>query len=305
MSAPIAVLGPGGIGGMLAARTGAICVGTERTVAAIRAGGLRLVHGETTTVTHAAALEHLEIPVALLLVAVKAYDLDDALDRVAPEAVAGAVVLPLLNGLEHVDAIRERFGRVDAVSGSRPVVAAGSIGRVEAFSPEPGLVVQRTPGATVSGASRELDRSALDTALEPLRVPGIEVVVRKDERAVLWEKAARLAVLAAATTGSGLTVGELRADPMWRGRVLAALDDSVAVARADGAALSVADQWAIIGAMPADLTTSTARDAAAGRPTELEAISGSVVRPAKRLGVPVVGLESLVEEARRRAGLAA
>ena len=42
------------------------------------------------------------------MVAVKAYDLDDALDRIAPEALAGAVVLPLLNGLEHVEAIRAR-----------------------------------------------------------------------------------------------------------------------------------------------------------------------------------------------------
>ena len=170
MTLPVAVLGVGGIGGMLAARTGAICVGTERTVAAIRGSGLTLVHGETTTVAHPEAVERLEAPVGLLVVAVKAYDLDDALDRIAPEALAGAVVLPLLNGLEHVEAIRERFGSSDPESRA---VAAGSIGRVEAFSPEPGVVVQRTARrAVVNAASRELDEPALDAALEPLRVPG-------------------------------------------------------------------------------------------------------------------------------------
>jgi 2-dehydropantoate 2-reductase len=288
---PIAVLGVGGIGGMLAVRTGALCIGTERTVAAIRSSGLRLVHGETTTVAHLEAVDRLESPVGLLVVAVKAYDLDEALDRIAPDAVAGAVVLPLLNGLEHVEAIRERL----------PAVAAGSIGKVEAFSPAPGFVVQRTPSATVTAASRDLDRAALDAALEPLRVLGIDVVLGDDERAVLWEKAARLAVLAAATVASGLAIGPLRGDATWRSRLDDALGEACAVAAADGVGLDAAAQWGIIEAMPADLTTSTARDAASGGPTELDAITGSVVRAGARLGVPTPALAGLLEEAACRA----
>jgi len=289
VTVPVAVLGIGGVGGVLAARTGALCVGTERTVAAIRGSGLALVHGETTTVAHPEAVERLETPVGLLVVAVKAHDLDDALDRIAPEALAGAVVLPLLNGLDHVEAIRERF---------RSAVAAGSIGRLEAFSPEPGVVVQRSAGnAVVNAASRALDRPALDAALEPLRVPGVDVVLGDDERAVLWEKAARLAVLAAATVAGGLAVGPLRADEAWSARTIEALREACAVAAADGVTLDAAAQWAIIEAMPDDLTTSAARDAASRRPTELDAITGSVVRAGARLGVPTPALASLLEEA--------
>jgi 2-dehydropantoate 2-reductase len=280
---------------MLAARTGAICVGTERTVAAIGEGGLTLVHGDATMLTHPIPVERLEVPVSLLVVAVKAYDLVGALARVAPEAVAGAVVLPLLNGLEHLDEIREHFGRETAV-------AAGSIGRVEALSPEPGVVVQRTAAAAVvEAASRDVDTETLAEALAPLRVPGIDVIVREDEQAVLWRKAARLAVLAAATAASGRSVGELRDDPAWRERLLAALDESVAVALADGVALSAPAQWGMIAAMPPDLTTSTARDAAAGRRTELDAITGSVVRAGARLDVPTPTLTALLEEAACRA----
>jgi 2-dehydropantoate 2-reductase len=294
MTAPIAVLGPGGIGGMVAARTGATCVGTERTVAAIGTAGLTLVQGDSTTVSHPMAVERLETPVALLVVAVKAYDLDAALERVSPAALEGAVVLPFLNGLEHVAALRRRFGA--------PAVAAGSIGRVEALSPEPGVVVQRTAAAAVvEAASRDVDRETLAEALAPLRVPGIDVVVREDEQAVLWSKAARLAVLAAATAASGRSVGELRDDPAWRERLLAALDESVAVALADGVALSAPAQWGMIAAMPPDLTTSTARDAAAGRRTELDAITGSVVRAGARLDVPTPTLTALLEEAACRA----
>jgi 2-dehydropantoate 2-reductase len=298
---PIAVLGAGGIGGMVAARTGALCVGTERTAEAIRGSGLTLVHGDRTLVVHPEAVTHLDRPVALLVVAVKAYALEAALDRVEVSALDGAVVLPLLNGLEHVDVMRARIdARVDSPQ-TLPVVAAGSIGHVEAFSPEPAFVVQRTPGATVTAASRELDRAALDDALQPLRVDGVEVVIGRDERSVLWEKAARLAVLAAATVASRRTIGELRDDETWRRRLEAALDESCRVAVRDGVRLDPAAQWEIIEAMPHDLTTSAARDAAAGGPTELDAITGSVVRAAGRLGVAAPVLDELLAEAQAKA----
>jgi 2-dehydropantoate 2-reductase len=301
--APLAVLGLGGIGGVLAARTGALAVGTERTVAVIRERGLTLVDGGQTTVAHPEATTRLEQPVALLAVAVKAYDLGAALDRVEPEALRSAVVLPLLNGLEHVDALRARFdGSSYRLSQAPPVVAAGSIGSLSAHAPEPGFVVQGTPSpGRVTAASRDLDRERLATALAPLRVPGIEVVQLDDEREVLWEKATRLAVLAAATVASGLPVGALRDDPAWRERLRASLDEAVSTAAADGVSLAADEQWGMIEAMPPELTTSAARDAAAGRPTELDAIVGSVVRSARRHAVETPSLDALWEEARCRA----
>jgi 2-dehydropantoate 2-reductase len=292
--APLAVLGLGGVGGALAARTGALCVGTERTVEAIRERGLTLVHGAETTVVHPEATTRLEQPVPLLVVAVKAYDLDAALDRVDPDALDGAVVLPLLNGLEHVDAIR---GLLDGIA-----VAAGTIGVFSAAATEPAVVVQATAGpATIRAASQDVDRETLAAALAPLEVPGVEVVLEDDERAVLWEKAVRLAVLAAATTASGLAVGALRGDPAWRVRMRAAVGEVTATAEADSVPMSAEAQWGMIEAMQPELTTSAARDAAAGRPTELDAIVGSIVRAAARLGVATPALEALWEEARCRA----
>jgi 2-dehydropantoate 2-reductase len=291
MTAPLAVLGVGGVGGMLAARTGAICIGTGRTVEALRATGLTLVHEEGTTVVHPEASERLERSVALLVVAVKAHDLEAALERVDADALASAVVLPLLNGLEHMDVLRGRFpGRI----------AAGSIGRVEAYSPEPGFVVQRSPGAAIAAASSDVDAGRLSKALEALRVPGLDVAVEEDERAVLWEKAARLAALAAATVASGAALGALRADAAWRSRLEASLAEACAVASRDGIDLDTAGQWAIIETLPADFTTSTARDVAAGRPSELDAIAGSVVRAGTRLGVPTPTLAELLADARSK-----
>jgi 2-dehydropantoate 2-reductase len=116
----------------------------------------------------------------------------------------------------------------------------------------------------------------------------------------VWEKVARLAPLAAATALTQRPVGDLRDDPEWRARLESAIAEACAVAAAEDVDLDPADQWKIIDAMPADLTTSTARDVAAGRPSELDAITGSVVRAGRMLDVPTPTLDRLLEAAEER-----
>jgi 2-dehydropantoate 2-reductase len=129
---------------------------------------------------------------------------------------------------------------------------------------------------------------------------GAEVRPGQSERAVLWEKVVRLAPLAAATALTQRPVGELRVDPEWRARLEEGLAEACAIASADGVELDPEAQWAIIDAMPSDLVTSTARDVAAGRPSELDAITGAVVRAGRLLDVPAPTLEALLEEAEER-----
>src|SRR5439155_18265376 len=114
-------------------------------------------------------------------------------------------------------------------------------------------------------------------AADLLRDAGLDVRVGESEQAVLWEKTVRLAPLAAATMITQKTLGVLRSDNGWRSTLEAADAEACAVAAADGDALKQAAQWEILDTMPASVTTSTARDAAAGRPTELDAILGANV----------------------------
>jgi 2-dehydropantoate 2-reductase len=232
--------------------------------------------------------EELTQPVGVLLITVKAHQLEEALEQVEREAVEDAVVIPLLNGLEHLDVVRERLG---------PRVAAGTISRFEAYRVGRVQIIQKTPSGVISIASGELALEALEDAATLLDRAAVQVLVDRDEKQVLWDKAARLAVLSAATSLSHRTIGELLDDRTWHRRLEEAIAEACAIAAADGVTLLPSTQWAIIGEMDYDLTTSTARDLEAGRPSELDAIAGSVVRAGQRLGVPCPVLSELYEKA--------
>lgn len=289
----MAVLGVGAVGAAVVARLAStdarvICVCRPETAAAI---GERGVGVETPTGVLRARPDVtglLEEPVSLLVVAVKAPVLAEALERVAPSAVVDGVVLPLLNGLEHPATIRERLG-------SR--VAPGTISRFSGELLAPGSSREHTGTPLVTVARGDVAGEAVERAVQPLAESGIDVSCTSDEAAVLWEKTARLGPLAAATAASGLTVGELRADPAWRDRLAAALEEALGVAAADGVHLETAAQWAIIDGMPAAATTSTALDIARGRPSELDAIAGAVLRAGKRHDLACPTLAALVAEA--------
>ncbi|HET9437609.1 MAG TPA: 2-dehydropantoate 2-reductase [Gaiellaceae bacterium] len=293
MNRTTAVLGPGAVGGSLAVRLSnagvpVVCVAHPEAAGLIALAGLVVESPEGTHTVRVEVVEQLTKPVALLLVTVKAPALDDAMARVDPAAVRDGVVLPLLNGLEHVEKLRERFG---------DCVVAGSISHFQAYRAGRVQIIEATPAPVITIASDTLPRSRVEAAAEILRQARLDVRVGQEEKRVLWHKLARIAPLAAATAASGRTVGELRLDAEWRSRLDGAIVDACAVADADGVALRPAAQWAIIEEMADETTTSAARDVAAGRRSELDAILGSVLRTAERLGVPTPALDELATAA--------
>jgi 2-dehydropantoate 2-reductase len=282
----VAVLGPGAVGGVLAvglanAGVRVICIARPDTAAVIRSEGLSLRRGQEVVAARPDVAETLEEPVDLTFVTVKAPSLADALRRI--QAPAGTV-LPLLNGIEHMQTIRDRIPDAKVVG--------ASIGRIEAFLERPGVVIQPTPSVVMTVAE-----DADEAALELVRSSGTDVRVNGSEAAVLWEKLARQAPTAAATSITQRPIGELRDDPGWRWRMQQAIAEACSVAAADGVTLSAEAEWEIIEAMPPLLTSSTARDIAAGRPSELDAITGAAVRAGRRGGVPIPALERLLAEA--------
>jgi 2-dehydropantoate 2-reductase len=190
--------------------------------------------------------------------------------------------VPLLNGLDHVDVLRRRFGSTAVVPASIAI---------ESERVEPGQVRQLSPFAIAvisPGPQAEDLRRELSDA-------GLAASIGESEAGVLWGKLALLAPLALLTTLRGSELGAVMADPAWRERLEGCVREVVAVAGADGVQLDAEALIARIETVPPDFRSSMQKDREAGRPTEIEAIGGSVLRAAARHGLDAPTTQALVD----------
>ena len=274
----IAVLGPGGVGGFVAgalarAGTPVTIVAREETARTIDQQGLQIESlrlGDFTT--QPAAVPALEEAVDVLLIATKAGGLEAALQRIHTEP---ALVVPLLNGLDHMETLRSRFENV----------AAGTI-RIEADRPAPGRITQTSPFLRVDLAAQEPRlRAPLDALAETLEAAEIPARIFESEAQVLWGKLVRLNALACTTSAYDLPLGPIRTTPELRADLEEAVREGAAVAQAEGATVAPSDVMAELLDAHAELGSSMNRDIAAGREPELDQIPGAVLRAARRHGL--------------------
>jgi 2-dehydropantoate 2-reductase len=294
----VAILGPGGVGGFLAAalaRAGddVVIVAREETAEHINRVGLRVKSvrlGDFDADPRAVAA--LDEPADVLLVATKSTGLEAGLGRIRSQP---GLIVPMLNGLDHMAVLRERFGPVR--------VAAGTI-RIESDRPEPGVIVQTSPFLRIDLASDEeglaepLERLA--ATLEAAEVPA---EIGPSEAQILWSKLVRLNALACTTSAADRPIGFIRSDPEWRAALIGCIEEAAAVANADGARIDPAARLAELDDAHAELGSSMQRDIAAGREPELDAIPGSVLRAGARHGIECPTIARLVVVIAERAGI--
>jgi 2-dehydropantoate 2-reductase len=295
----IAVLGPGGVGGLLAGvleRSGneLTVVARESTAQVIAERGIRIssvTFGDF--VARPTAVSRLEEPTDALIVATKWSGLAPALERIATDP---SLVLPQLNGLDHIAVLRERF--------SPSTVLAGSI-RVEADRPEPGVVVHTSPFLLVSMASADpAMRPAMEQLAATLEEAGVSSKVSDSEPQVMWSKLVRLNALACTTSAYDKLLGEIRDTPRLRADLVGAIEEASVVGREEGATdVDAGRAIAELEAAHGTLGSSMQRDIAAGRQPELDAIPGSVLRAAARHGAACPTIERLVGLIAVRAGI--
>ena len=289
-----AVLGAGGVGGLVAAllaRAGdtVILVVGEAAAPVLAARGLQVDSARFGRfAVGVRVVTRLDEAVDACLVTVKNTQLEQAVERVPPASVAhGGLVVPFLNGVDHLDRLRARYGE-DAVVAAAIRVETATVGR--------GEIEHTSPFAAVELAGEDDPR--VHRLAVRLAAAGLDVRERGDAAAVLWEKLAFLAPLALLTTHEGAAAGEVRIrrrDDLW-----AVVGEVAAVAGTAGVVIDAAAIMERLDSVPATMQSSMQRDAAAGRPTELDAIGGAVVRRAQAAGVPVPRTAWLVEELRAR-----
>jgi 2-dehydropantoate 2-reductase len=290
-SSRVAVLGPGGVGGLLGgllARHGAtvVCLAGAETAAILDSRGVRVQSEQFGNFeVPIRAAERLTEPVDACLVAVKATQLDAALERLPANVLGDALVVPFLNGVEHVDLLRDRYPDARVV--------AATI-RIESTRVAPGQVRHDSPFASIELATGPNPVARVERLASLLEQAGLEVQVSDDERAVLWRKLNILAPLALLTTHHAAPAGVVR--DARRDDLAAVAEEVASVARAEGAPADAHSVFEFFGRIPAGMQSSMQRDAAAGRPIELEAIGGAVVRAAQRHGIAVPVTSRLVRE---------
>lgn len=285
-----AILGAGGIGSLLGgalARAGRDVVLLLRPETLARhPGRIRVesaVLGDFEADVEIAA--ELDRKVDVVWVSPKAPGLEAALTLARPERVGTAVVVPLLNGVDHVARLRERYDRV----------LAAAI-RVESERVEPGVVRQPTPFARVDLAPG----SGCDEVAAELRAAGFQVEVGSDEPTVLWEKLALLGPLALTTTAAGVPAGAVQAAPEWSERLFACQREAVAVGEAEGAALDAEALGSLLATPLGEMRTSMQKDFDARRPLELDAIAGPIVRAGARHGLATPATSELIRLVEQR-----
>jgi 2-dehydropantoate 2-reductase len=293
-----AVLGAGGIGGLIGAclaRSGdavTLVVRPEtlvqypKTLRLESAFGNFAVDVEIATEVPAADA----LPIDVLWITVKATQLEAALGEIKkPDSVRA--IVPLLNGIDHIALLRARYGAERVI----PATIA-----VEAERVTPGHIIHRSPFARlqVSSAGQKL----LGGTLDQLQRIGFECHFVDNEPTLMWGKLVFLAPFALTTTAANKTVGEILADPYWRNLGEACVREACAVGIAEGASVDAGKVLAGVVSMPANMRSSMMKDVAAHKAPELDAIAGPILRGAQRNAIDVPATKKLVAAVQDRAG---
>jgi 2-dehydropantoate 2-reductase len=291
----IVVMGAGGVGGYFGARLAragesVTMVARGDHLRAIRERGLRVrsaTEGEYVVTPDAVADVRGQAPADAVLLCVKSFDTEAALDVIRPVVVSDTPVLTLQNG---VDAI----GRIDARLG--PGHALGGVAYVFATIGAPGVIDHRFAGRIILGEPDGARSPRAERLRASFANAGVAVEVTSDIRRRLWEKYLFICAQAGMTALCRANTGVLRASAeTWRMYRLV-LEELAGLAAHDGVRLApdvVDATMKVAESLAPETSSSLHHDLREGRRLELEALHGHAVRVGQRLGVPTPMLFAL------------
>jgi 2-dehydropantoate 2-reductase len=279
-----AILGAGGVGGyyggLLAKNGHQVCVlARTSNLAALRERGLEVRTPEGSFNVPVEASDKVKdfSGVDCALVAVKNYSLAEIAPAAAFLATQGALIVPLLNGVEVVDQL--------VANGVPQAQLVGGLTAISVVRTTPGVFERRSPFQRVVlgelGQSQPKRKQRIDAIAQALRKAGVDATVSADITADLWRKFAFIASMAAACGLSRTAIGPLRATKLGHLLIERAVREVINVARARKVAL--ADDEAertikTIDGLPDAMKPSLLIDLEARRPTDIDDLSGAVSR---------------------------
>jgi len=279
------VVGAGSTGGYFGGRLAqAGCDVTflvrPRRAAQLRESGLQIVspHGNVTVRPKLVTAGEIEAPYDAVLLGVKAYSLDAAIDDFAAAVGPETTIIPTLNGMRHIDILEERFGK-------EPV--AGGVCKVAATIDPDGRIVQLAQFQELVYGERD---GSVSQRMERLHAfmqgAGFDARLSHSIEYEMWEKWAMLATLGGITCLMRGNIGEVLAAPGGATFILSFLDEVVS-------AVGEAPKPAFLEGARKTLTTpgstqspSMFRDLQQGSPIEADQIIGDLLARGTNAGIP-------------------
>jgi 2-dehydropantoate 2-reductase len=220
-------------------------------------------------------------PVDAVLFCVKTYDNDSAAHAVAAAVQPGTAICSLQNGVENEWFLSGRFPRA-------PVI--GGVARLESWLEAPGVIVQRGGLADlVIGAFRPEDGGAAESLARGFEGTSVPIRVTDDIDSALWFKLLVIAGIGGVTAYCRCPVGKLRSDDGLMSLLVRAMEEVERVAGARKVALPPDPVQTVLASVSSALDpqakSSMCRDVEHGRPLEVEAINGAVVRFGAETGI--------------------
>src|SRR6202047_598645 len=291
----VLVVGAGAIGGyfggrMLQAGRDITFLVRPRRAAELASAGLviKSPNGDVTLKNPPAVqADALKEKFDVVLLSCKAFDLDDAIQSFAPAVGPNTSIIPLLNGMLHLDVLDKKFGR-DRVLGGLCAIAVTLNDKRE--------VVQLAPMQSLNFGERDGKMTDRVRAIADVFASGnFGSVASEHIVQEMWGKWVCLASLAASTSLMRTSVGNILAAPGGKDFILGMLDECSAVAAAEGHAPSGPFFERARGMLTAEgsqMTASMFRDIKAGAPVEADHVIGDLIARGDAARVPVPRLRT-------------
>jgi len=286
----ILVLGAGATGGYFAGRIAHVggdvtFLVRERRAAQLAANGLvvKSPHGDFSLRAQFVKQAEVTPQYDLVFLTCKAYDLDSAIDSIRPAMGPGAHVMPLLNGLAHVERLAAEFGTARVIGGTCGIPATLTPeGEVRQLGPLHRIAYGALPGTSA-------DARAKLEALHGLykRTP-IDAVLAEDILLELWEKFVLLTTMASMTTLMRGAIGDVLAADEGEALVEETLAACAQTAARAGYPVRDKQMGAfrkLLFARGSDFAASMLRDIEGGHQVEAEHIVGDMLKRARAAGV--------------------
>jgi 2-dehydropantoate 2-reductase len=243
-------------------------------------------NGDVEIPVNAITREDITAPYDAIIISVKAYDLDGAIDAIRPAVGDKSLILPILNGMKHLDVLDSAFG---------PSRVLGGLSHISVTLTDDGIIREFGNISTLTLGPRFVEQKAASAKLYETLVRGIDAVYPDNIIAAMWEKWFFIAALASSTCLMRAPVGDIVRAEGGAQFMSKLLDECIAVATANGfppqpPTLEFARSF--INDASSKITASMLRDIQRGGQIEADQIVGDIIRRGHAKGVATPLLET-------------